>query len=118
MNIVLRPAKAEDFAALGISQPEFRVRAITGQHGCDVVGIGGLAKLPDGAYGAFFYGPAARSVARKSLHKAGIMLMRQARELGLRRVVALADTDIAPAERWLNRLGFENINGVWVWQTR
>lgn len=118
--ITVRPATRADFDALTDGPRPFRVRAFTGEIAGRPIAIGGLAYLDHGVVGAFLH---ATDEARKypmALHKAGLATMALARELGLRRVVAMADPGVAPAERWLARLGFakEMTNGVavWVWE--
>lgn len=120
-RVVLRPATKSDFDALTEGPRPYRVRAFAGEVDGRVVGIGGLAYLPNGVIGAFVQ---ATDEARKypvAMHKAGLMAMAEARRLGFRRVVAMADKGVEPAERWLKRLGFKpetvGTETVYVWES-
>ena len=118
-TVFLRPAISADFAEL-LAQPlPYRVRAYTALRDDELLGIGGIAFLPQDTFAAFLIlKPGARRY-RIALHKAGLMTLRVARELGIRRLVATADTAIPAAEPWLDRLGFRCITvrgeHVWVW---
>lgn len=116
----LREARADDVvAAFGKLLP-MRVRAWAGEADGRVLGVGGLARFRNGVWVAFVrIEPEGRRYP-VSLHKAGLMTMREARAMGLRRVLAAADLAASPAaENWLLRLGFERReDGVFVWQIR
>lgn len=120
MKVELDFATRDDFASLGLSPP-CRVRALAGRGETgDVLGIGGIA-FPDG--GQAFAWADLQDAARMhpvSLHRAGLRILRMARDMGLRRLIATADMVASPAaERWLERLGFvkETEHGIelWVW---
>lgn len=75
--------------------------------------------MPDGTVAAFVM---MKDKARRfplAIHKAGLRTMADARALGIKRVVAMAEDGVEPAARWLERLGFKsmNVNGkeVFVW---
>lgn len=117
MRPEVRPSVASDFDAFDVKLP-YRVRAWTGVLGDEVIGIGGIAFLLDGTTGAFLL---AKDKAREypvTLHKTGLLVVREAKKLGITRLVALADPGVGAAERWLQRLGFEPImveqEKVWV----
>lgn len=109
MKVKIRPAVPSDFLQLIDRLPPYRVRAFTGAMGDEVLGIGGIAYLQDGAHGVFLLTSEKAKKFPVTLHKAGLMVLREARRLGIRKLVTLADPHIAPAERWLLRLGFEQI---------
>ena len=117
MTVLVRPSTRADFDALTDGPRPFRVRAFTGEVDGQPIAIGGLAYLEHGVVGAFLHATDKARQYPMTLHKAGLATMALARELGLRRVVAMADPGVAPAERWLARLGFtkEAVNGVTVW---
>lgn len=106
-KIEIRPAKKADLDALLAEPLPFRVRAFAAYRGDELIGVGGLAFVPDGTIGAFLMIADNAKCYAVSLHKAGLKLMNEARKLGIKRVVALAQDDIEPAERWLMRLGFK-----------
>lgn len=120
MRVVLRPATLGDFEEL-IDEPlPWRVRATAAEIDGKLLGVGGLAFLPDGTVGAFVHVADEARKYKIAMHRAGLQTMADARALGLQRVVALADKDIERAVPWLERLGFKkmiaNGEGVWVWQ--
>ncbi len=99
-----------------------RSRAIAGEIDGRLLGIGGLAYMPDGTVAAYLHvKPEARNYP-VSLHRAALMILAEIKKHKIPRVVALAEDGIEPAKRWLARLGFEPItidgNEVWTWQQR
>lgn len=120
MTVEVRPSIPADFETF-IDRPlPYRVKALTGLVDSEIVAVGGIAFLPDGAHGAFLM---ANETARKypiTLHKAGLRILREAKALGILKLAAIADTDITAAERWLGRFGFEPVTvggkEVWLWQ--
>lgn len=118
-KVVLRPATRADFDALLDEPLPWRVRATAAEVDGVLIGVGGLAFLPDGTVGAFVHASDAAKKYPVTLHKAGLRTMAEARKLGIRRVVALADEKIDRAIPWLERLGFRKMihegGGVWVW---
>lgn len=133
-RVRLRPATSADVEAMLAEPLPFRVRAFAAvlvdpsrtalddgsQAEGELLGIGGLAFLPDGTVGAFVHAREGAHRFKVAFHRAGLMAMAEARRLGIQRVVALAEDGVAPAERWLKRLGFEEhwFEGkqVFVWQ--
>jgi RimJ/RimL family protein N-acetyltransferase len=119
MNVELVPAEPRDFEALLAEPLPWRVKAFAGRVEGKTIGVGGLTHLPDGTVSAFVL---LSEQARRypiALHKAAMMTMNAAIELGFRRVIALPDPKIEAAERWLLRLGFhiQEIDGhkVAIW---
>ncbi len=105
-KVEVTPSRVSDFISLVGELPPVRAHAFTGKIGDEILGIGGIANLPDGTKLAFAH---LNDEARKypiSLHRAGIMVLKQARESGIRRIVAIADKSQPAAGRWLERLGF------------
>lgn len=98
----------------------WRVRAWAVELDGEVLGVGGFAYQPNNTIAAFVVKKPGAERYAVTLHRAGLETMREARRLGYRRVVALADKMNAAAERWLARLGFKQlmIDGeqVWVWE--
>jgi N-acetylglutamate synthase-like GNAT family acetyltransferase len=122
MIVTIRPSTPEDIRHV-IGEPlPWRVRALTGEIAGRVIAVGGLTWLPGGTIAAF---AALTDEARKykvSLHRAGLRLMREAKESGIKSVVASADSGSDPALRWLLRLGFkpvesDNERTTFVWRS-
>lgn len=117
MKARIRPATREDILKVYPRVP-CRLRALAVEDDEKLLGVGGLIFQPDGvvvAFVVFCEGVTGKSAA-VTLHKAGLMTMQMARDLGIRRVVANADLQFPAAERWLARLGFEPFEGVWLWK--
>jgi hypothetical protein len=99
----------------------YRTRGIAGELDGELIGVGGLALLPSGVWGAYVHlKPEARNYP-VALHKAAKLTLGQAKLYGISRVVAYAEEGIEPAKRWLARLGFEpqTIDGheVYIWHS-
>ena len=121
MRPTLRPAIPSDFAALGLDNPDYRVRAFTAVLGDEVIGLGGIAYLPGGTHGAFVHAKPGAHRYKMTFHKAGLAAIAEARRLGIKRLVAMAEPGVEPAVRWLKRLGFHDeitVDGqkVYAWQ--
>jgi RimJ/RimL family protein N-acetyltransferase len=104
-----------------ISEPlPWRVRAWAVEKDGELLGIGGFAYQPNDTIAAFVLKKPGAEKYAVSLHRAGLMAMREAKRLGYRRVVALADKANEAAERWLERLGFQQVmvdsEQAWVWE--
>lgn len=116
----MRPATRSDFDAVIAESLPYRVRAFAAERDGEVLGVGGLAFMPDGTVAAFVHAAPGAHRFKVAFHKAGLMAMAEARRLGLRRVVATAETQHPRATQWLARLGFEpeDVDGltVWVWK--
>lgn len=107
-KIEISPSSVADFIAMAGELPPVRAHAFTGKRGDEILGIGGIANLPDGTKLAFAH---LNDEARKypvSLHRAALMTMKLARESGVKRLVAIADKSQPAARRWLERLGFQS----------
>lgn len=119
-RVILRPATRADFAALLAKPLPYRVRAIAGEIGGEVIGIGGLAFPRGGPAIAFLQGDPRMRDYPVSLHRAALTVLAEARRLRVPRLVAVAEEGVEPAQRWLARLGFQrtSIDGheVWTWR--
>ena len=118
--VTLRPATEADFLTMFGEPPEWRVRALAAEIEGRLVGLGGLGLMtPSETWVCFMRATDEFRAHPVALHRAGLRMMDEARRLGIRRLVALAEPGIAAAERWLSRFGFapEKIDGetVWVW---
>jgi hypothetical protein len=110
VRVELRPSVPSDFVALNGTLPPLRVRSLTAVLGSEVLGVGALVMLPDGSVWA---STVMREDARRfsfAIHRAGVALMRFAREAGYPRVYACANPAIAGRVRWLEALGFRQID--------
>jgi RimJ/RimL family protein N-acetyltransferase len=116
----IRPATRVDFITLLAEPLPWRVRALTVEHEGVPIGIGGLAFMPDGTVAAFVHAETALRRFRVTLHRAGLRMMREAEQLGVRRIVAMADPDVEAAVAWLKRLGFKEtiVHGEKVYEWR
>lgn len=117
---IIRPATRADIDQL-ISEPlPYRIRAYAVEDNGKLLGVGGFAYQPHDTIAAFVLKAPGSEKYKLALHRAGLMAMREARELGFRRIVALAEKTNPAAERWLARLGFKQvmIEGAkaWVWE--
>lgn len=119
-RVVLRYATAADIARMTDEPLPCRIRAFAAELDGELLGIGGLAYLPTGVVGAWLQMHEGSRRYAVALHRAGLRVLDEARRLGIRRLVAMAEPGVEPAERWLRRLGFEEtiVDGkqVFVWQ--
>jgi len=116
--VTQRPATEADFITMFGKPPQHRVRALAAEIDGRLVGLGGLALIMPGESWVCFMRATDEFRARPiALHRAGLRMMDEARRLRIRRLVALAEPGIEPAERWLRRFGFapEEIDGQTVW---
>ena len=110
----LRDLTAADMKIFAPSMP-YRVRGVAGvEDDGRVLGVGGLAYLPDGRVFAFsYFGPEATKYPI-ALHKTALMVIGLARASGVRELYACPELRRSPAaERWLKRLGFEPCQEGW-----
>jgi len=118
-KVVLRSATRAD-VDLMIADLPFRIRGYAAELDGKLLGLGGLAFFPNGSVGAFLMMNEGAQRYKMSLHKAGLKVIEDARRLGIKRVVAMAQPGVEPAVRWLKRLGFEEmtVDGetVFAWQ--
>ena len=112
---ILTPTTPADVEEFRHATPPYRIKAITGRVDGRIVGIGGIAYLPDGTIGAFLE---ATDEARKhavTLYKAAKQILDDAAKAGHRTIVAIGDPEIEAVPRWLKRLGFEPVDGTEVY---
>lgn len=116
----IRPATRADIDQFINEKLPWRVRAWAVEDNGEVLGIGGFAYQPNDVIAAFVLKKPGSERYALSLHRAGLMAMREARRLGYRRIVALAEETNEAAERWLERLGFKQVivdgDKAWVWE--
>jgi hypothetical protein len=99
----------------------YRIKAYTGFIDDEVVAIGGVGFPPDGPAVGF---ADMKEVVRSGwyaveLHRYARRVIKEAKEAGVPRIAARADTAIEAAARWLKRLGFEphaNDGTLFIWQ--
>lgn len=120
MDYEIRPSRSGDYEAITGEPIPFRSTALTALVDGEIVGMGGVAHLPNGAFGAFAEITDAARQYPVLMHRTGLQAMKRARLLGYRRLVALKGPGIDRAEAWLVRLGFERelIDDVevWIWR--
>ena len=118
----LRPATSADVRHFAGSIPLRCELALAGEDETGaLIGVGGVAVLPDGRRMAF---TELTEEARRhpvALHKAALRVLHEARAAGVRELVATTDIGRTPAgERWLKRLGFERAEAAggtcWTWK--
>ena len=119
-KIELRPAtRAAIDAMIGKPLP-WRVRAWTIERAGEVLAVGGFAYQPNDVIAAFLVKKPGVEQYPVTLHRAGMLAMKEARRIGYRRIVATADKRTEAAERWLKRFGFEQVavdgEQAWVWE--
>jgi hypothetical protein len=119
MKVEIVPTKSEDIPDVIDGPLPFRIKGLTGKLGDEVLGVGGLAFLPDGTVAAFLI---IKEEARKypvALHKAALRTLAEARQMGIRKIVARAQKGLDAAAPWLARLGFKPFvmdnEKFWVW---
>jgi hypothetical protein len=106
---VIRPAIASDFLVFSEEPLPWRVKAWTGTLDGKVIGLGGVATLPDGTKVGFAHFTAEARRFPATLHRTSLRLLAEIRREGVRRIVATPDEDIGGAAHWLARLGFEPV---------
>jgi RimJ/RimL family protein N-acetyltransferase len=119
-NTEIRPATRADIDEM-INEPlPWRVRAWAVELDGELLGIGGFAYQPNDTIAAFVLKKPGAEKYAVSLHRAGLTAMQEAKRLGYRRIVALAEKTNEAAERWLARLGFKEVmvdeEKAWVWE--
>jgi hypothetical protein len=120
LQIILRPTTPADIDAFIARPIPYRARAYTAWLGDKILGIGGIAVLPDGTALAFLELADGANRYAVTLHKAALKTIEDAKARGIRRIVAQPDTSQPTAKRWLARLGFEPITidneEIYLWQ--
>ncbi len=119
MRVEIVPATPDDVREVIGRTPEYRVRALAGRAEGKTLAVGGVAFLQDGPAAFVAMKPGARKYP-VAIHRAGKAAIKLFREIGLKRVVAMKEDGVEPAERWLRRLGFEavEVNGIqaFIWR--
>ncbi len=119
MGATIRPATRADIDALIDEELPYRVRAWAVENNGELLGVGGFAFQPKDVIAAFVLKTPGADKFPLALHRAGLMAMREAKRLGYRRIVAMAEQHNEAAERWLERLGFKPVivdnTTAWVW---
>lgn len=105
--IELIPTTQAHIAELADKNVPFRVKAVTATVDGRVVGIGGIGFPKDGMPTAFAFITDELRARKVTLHKIGLRCVSEWRAAGIRQVMALADSNVNAAERWLLRYGFE-----------
>jgi hypothetical protein len=118
---VIRHSTQADIDAMMSVPLPCRVRSLTIEVEGRVLGIGGMAYLPDGRVGIFAeLTDELRRDYKVTLHRAGLMLMDMVRSLGVKRAFGYPGGNAGEeiATRWLRRLGFRPAeNGLYEWQS-
>lgn len=118
----LRSLTEQDFIDICGEAPLFTVRGWAGvTPDGRLLGVGGLAFLPDGTVAMFMKATdECREKYKLFLHKAGRKAIDLAIEMKIPRVGALTEDKVPAAKRWLERLGFKSFvkhgHEVWIWQ--
>lgn len=122
MKSVIRPITQADIDEMVAEPLPHRIRAWAVEIDDVLQGIGGLVFMPNDMVAAFVMMKPGAARYKIALHKAGLLAMREAKRLGIPRVVALAQAQNPAAEPWLERLGFRpvSVDGevAWVWTDR
>src|SRR5437762_2925276 len=108
MPVEITPTTPADVTEFFPKAQLWRIRALTARLDGKIIGIGGIATLPDGTMAAFL--ECEEEWARKyplTLHKTALRVLADARLRGVRKLVAMSDDRRDAARRWLQRLGFE-----------
>ena len=109
MTVEIRPATPADIDAYAVEQSPYRVRAYTALVNGRIIGLGGVAYLPNGAVMAFLnINEDARSYP-VTLCKVAVRVIREAHERGVKTINAVCDDKIEAAPRFLRRLGFKHL---------
>lgn len=92
---------------------------LTGEtDGGALLGVGGITSLQNGQMMMFSELTPEAAKHPVSLHRAALLVLKEARSRGVRALYACADLNRSDAaERWLKRLGFTHIEGdTWIWR--
>lgn len=113
MSVEVAPTTPADVAEFLPDGLPWRIRAWTARRDSNVIGIGGIAYLPDGTMIAFL--EASEEDCQKhrvTLHRMALRFFSQFKAQGARRIVAIVDAKREAAARWLKRIGFEPVGEV------
>jgi hypothetical protein len=113
---VIRPATRDDIERFkGDRDLGPSVKALVGEVDGNLIALGGLAYSAGKVVAFLDLKPEARKY-KKSMHRAALQVMQMARAGGHRYVYASADPEEPSAERWLARLGFDQVgDGKFRW---
>lgn len=109
-KVVLTPTTLEDVLEFRHATPPYRIKAMTGRLDGKIIGIGGIAYMPDGAVMAFLESTDETRKHAVTLYKVARQILKDAAAAGHRHIVALGDPEIEAVPRWLKRLGFEPVD--------
>jgi N-acetylglutamate synthase-like GNAT family acetyltransferase len=106
MTCEIVPAERKHFVELLGAIPLHRVKGYAGIANGKVVGVGGVYYFPDGTIAASLALSESARRFPKTLLKVAKQVMKDARETGVKELVALADLSIPRAREFLLHLGF------------
>jgi len=121
-GFTLRPTVRADLDALDKNAPA-RMKSLTGVDAeGNVIGIGGITYLHNGDVMVFSELTDSARASPVSLHKAALRVLREAKDAGIKELLAFPDYEVSTAAgRWLARLGFvpqkRGDKLIWVWKT-
>lgn len=113
-KVEIVPATREDYEAAMLalhgapSGAPTRVVGFAGKIGGRVIGVGGVAFYPNVRIAFCDIGDEARKY-KVSLHRAALMTIEKAKQMGVRRIVVTEDRMHEKTPHWLIRLGFEKM---------
>lgn len=110
MTVEVRPVTPADIETYAVEQSPYRVRGYVGLLDGEIIGIGGVAYLPNGEVVAFLnVEQAAREKAPIALTKIAKRVVRDAHARGIKGINAMCDDAVPSAARFLKRLGFKHM---------
>lgn len=108
-RVEVRPTTQDDVERFFGKPLPYRARALTAFVGDKIIGIGGVAMLPDGSALAFLDMAEGAERYAVTLHKTALRVLSDAKQRGIRKIAACADLTKPAAVRWLIRLGFHPV---------
>ncbi len=108
--MIVRPATVQDLIEYTGSLPPCQIRAMAAEIDGKVVGIAGLAFLRNGAVLAFMNAEDVVREHRVKLFRNARRFIKEMAGKGLSRVNAICADDIEAAERFLEHLGFRQVD--------
>lgn len=116
MRVELRPSCADDILALIGHPAPYRVKALTAFADDHAIGIGGLVFAPDGTVWASVKLLDEGRRYKVALWRAAKLCLEDAAAHGIRTIYAKDEPGRAGAREFLQRLGFSQSDGLWVWR--